>query len=176
MSGEIEVTIRQFCNTHNIPLAKVPENKCYELSRSKAHQGVVAIVSLIKYAELSNILSTTEHLSTPALYVVIDEVTDVRNIGAIVRSAYYFGAHAIFISMNGSARINQDTIKASAGALLSMPIVRYKSIFTLLASFQNNNIVTIATSMEGEPCISTDLTHPSAILFGNEERSLHPKV
>lgn len=175
--GEYEIQIRNLCKDANVPLAKVPEVKLNELSKYKVHQGVVALISPIKYHDFKDVIASTMKEGKSPLVLVIDGVTDVRNVGAIARSAYYFGADAIIIAGNFAGRINEDTVKASAGAILRIPVCRVNSLLTLVSDLQSLGLKVIATSLKDaiEP-EQSDLKEPLAIILGAEDKGLHYKV
>lgn len=176
--GEYEIEIRNICRNRNIPLAKVPEVKLNELIQHKGvHQGVVALISPIKYVDVDAIIDKAFESGTAPLLIIMDCVTDVRNIGAIARSAYFFGAHGLIITGNFSGRINDDTVKSSAGAILNLPIARVASLLHLVSDLQSRGLVVVASSLQNavvpEKC---DFTVPTAIILGAEDKGLHYKV
>jgi 23S rRNA (guanosine2251-2'-O)-methyltransferase len=174
--GELEIAVRHFCKEKNIPLAKVPESKINDLARDKAHQGVVAITSPVKYVDYSEMISQVPESGSP-LFVVLDSVTDVRNIGAIARSALFFGAHGLIISGSASGRINEETVKASSGAILNLPVARASSIFNLISDLQSGGIQVVATGLKAtQKPHETDFTIPTALIMGSEDKGLHPKI
>ena len=175
--GEYEIEIRGLCKETNVPIAKVPEVKLNELSKFKVHQGVVALISPIKYFDYKNILTSVFEAGNTPLFVILDGVTDVRNIGAISRSAYFFGADAIIISGNFAGRINEDTVKTSAGAILKLPVSRVNSLLTLVSDLQSLGVKVVATSLKDAIDPSTsDMREPLAIILGAEDKGLHYKV
>lgn len=175
--GEFEVQIRNLCRDNNIPLVKVPEIKLNELSKYKAHQGVVALISPIKYIDFKDIIANAFEKRQVPLIVVLDGVTDVRNIGAVCRSAYYFGADGIIISGNFAGRISEDTVKTSAGAILKLPVARVSSLLHLVSELQSLGLKVIATSLkDAVNPENSDLSVPTAIILGSEDKGLHYKV
>ncbi len=178
LKGEFEVQIRNICRDNNVPLAKVPEIKLNELTRFKAvHQGVVATISPIKYADYREIIADVISQGQKPLIVVMDGVTDVRNIGAVARSAHFFGAHTLIISGSFSGRISEDTVKTSAGAILKIPVCRVNSLLHLVSELQAMGIVVIASSLKDaiEPT-ACEFSEPVAIILGSEDKGLHYKV
>lgn len=178
LKGEFEVQIRNICRDNNVPMAKVPEIKLNELTKHKAvHQGVVATISPLKYADWREIIEDVFAKGQKPLIVVMDGVTDVRNIGAVARSAHFFGAHAVIISGSFSGRISEDTVKTSAGAILKIPVCRVNSLLHLVSDLQAMEIVVIASSLKDavEPS-SCEFTEPTAIILGSEDKGLHYKV
>lgn len=177
LRGEFEMEIRNKCKEKSIPLAKVPEIKLNELCKFKVHQGVVALISPVKYVDLNDLIDSAFEKETAPLLVVLDGVTDVRNIGAIARSAYYFGADGIIITGNFAGRINEDTVKTSAGAILNLPVCRVNSLLTLVSDLQSKGIKVVATSLKDAILPeSSDMTEPLAIVLGAEDKGLHYKV
>ncbi|MGB4838038.1 MAG: 23S rRNA (guanosine(2251)-2'-O)-methyltransferase RlmB [Saprospiraceae bacterium] len=175
--GEFEVQIRNTCREHNVPLAKVPEIKLNELSKFKAHQGVVALISPIKYQDYKALISGSIESGSVPLIIILDGVTDVRNIGAISRSAYFFGATGLIISGNFAGRINEDTVKTSAGAITKLPVARANSLLHLVSDLQSLGLRVIATSLKDASTPNEcDLTQPTAIIMGAEDKGLHYKV
>ena len=176
--GEFEIQIRQACKQNNIPLAKVPEVKLNELAGQQAnHQGIVVVIPAISYMDYREMIRLARESGQPPLLVVVDGVTDVRNIGAIARSAYFFGAHGMIITGNASGRINEDAIKTSAGALLQLPVARASSIFELISDLQAAGIFVAATSLTNAvPVHTCDMRTPLAIVLGSEGKGLHYKV
>jgi len=177
MRGEYEVQIRNLCKDNSVPMAKVPEIKLNELSKNKVHQGVVALISPIKYHEYTTLVADALDACQKPLFIIVDGVTDVRNIGAIARSAYYFGAHGLIISGNFAGRINEDTVKSSAGAIMNLPVCRVSSLLHLISDLQSLGIKVVATSLKNAvtPEIS-ELHEPLAIILGAEDKGLHYKV
>lgn len=178
LRGEYEVEVRNLCKENNIPLAKVPEVKLNELTRNRGiHQGVVAIISPVKYTEVEKLVKEALENQAQPFFVIIDGVKDVRNIGAIARSAHFFGAGGIIISGKFSGRISEDTVKASAGAILKLPIARVNSLLTLISDLQSMGIIVVATSLENAvPPTECDFTEPVAFILGSEDTGLHKKV
>lgn len=176
--GEFEIQVRKECKQNNIPLAKVPEIKLNELVGHQAvHQGIVAIIPSIRYVEYRQLIEQAINSERPALIVILDGVTDVRNIGAIARSAYFFGAHGMILAGNTTGRVNEEAIKASAGALLQLPVGRASSIFELISDLQASGIIVAATSLTNAVSLSTcDMRGPVAIIMGSEGKGLHYKI
>jgi 23S rRNA (guanosine2251-2'-O)-methyltransferase len=177
LRGEYEILVRNLCKEKNTPLAKVPEIKLNELSKFKAHQGVVALISPVKYYDYKDIIAAAYDNGQNPLLIILDGVTDVRNIGAISRSAYFFGAHGLIISGNFAGRINEDTVKASAGAILKLQVSRVHSLLHLVSDLQSLGVKVIATSLKDAVLPEeADMTVPTAILLGAEDKGLHYKV
>jgi 23S rRNA (guanosine2251-2'-O)-methyltransferase len=175
MTGELEIKIRNLCKEHNIPLAKVPEVKLNDLSKKKLHQGVAAVISPVQYVKFEDLVNKT--VAENGFVIVLDNVSDVRNMGAIARSAYYFGASGLIIAGNFSGQVNEDTVKTSAGAILKLPMARTGSVLTAVAELQNKGFLVVAADVKGKKIPEEiDLTTPTAMIMGAEEKGLHYKV
>jgi 23S rRNA (guanosine2251-2'-O)-methyltransferase len=177
LRGELEITIRQWCKENNVPLAKIPEIKMNEICRTKVHQGVAAIISPITYQDIFEVLANEEAAGKTPLILILDGVTDIRNIGAVARSALFFGASGLVITGNFAGRINEEAVKSSAGALLKIPVSRYTSLLGLMASLQNKGVQLVGTTLNASVGINeADYSIPTAFILGSEDKGLHYKV
>jgi 23S rRNA (guanosine2251-2'-O)-methyltransferase len=144
-----------------------------ELVTRKNHQGVLAWLALIEFQHISNILPIIFEKGEDPLIIALDGVSDVRNFGAIVRSADCLGAHALIIPEKGSARITADAIKTSAGALHTFPICREKSIVRTIEYLKESGLrVICADENRGEFAGKTDLSGPSVLIMGAEDKGI----
>jgi 23S rRNA (guanosine2251-2'-O)-methyltransferase len=158
--------------THNIAYQIVPVERI-ELVTRKNHQGVLAWLSIIEYQHIANILPMVFEKGEDPLIIALDGVTDVRNFGAIVRTADCMGAHAIVIPEKGSARISADAVKTSAGALHSFPVCREKSIVRAIEYMKESGLKVIcATEQSGIIASETSLTGPSVLVLGSEDKGI----
>lgn len=171
MTGEFEKFIRNTCKTKNIPLSKVPEIKLDKLSNRGNHQGVVAEISPMKYHDINDIFTgDLEHIEVA---VVLDGITDVRNIGAIARTALAFNAKGLVITTKGSGAFNEDAIKASSGALIQLPICREKNVMIAIEKLQQLGFEVLATDLQAQDLIEDYLIEgPVAIVLGSEDRGV----
>ncbi len=160
----------------DIPLQYVPRESSLFQS-SKNHQGVLAFVSPVHYHKLENILPQLFEEGKTPFILLLDRITDVRNFGAIARSAYCGGVHAIVIPDQGSAQITDDAIKTSAGALHHIPVCREKNMKTTMELLNQSGLVTVGCSEKGKGMLhQIDLTVPVAIVMGNEETGIADDV
>ncbi len=151
--------------SHNVPFQIVPLERI-ELVTRKNHQGVLAWLSLIEFQSIANLLPMIFEKGEDPLIIALDGVSDVRNFGAIVRSAECLGAHAIMIPEKGSARITADAIKTSAGALHSFPVCREKSLVRTVEFLKVSGLKVIcAAEKSGETVPDSDLTGPSLLFW-----------
>ena len=158
--------------THNIVYQIVPVERI-ELVTRKNHQGVLAWLSVIEYQYIANLLPMIYEKGEDPLIIALDGVSDVRNFGAIVRTADCFGAHAIIIPEKGSARITADAVKTSAGALHSFPVCREKSIVRAVEYLKESGLKVIcAAETSGEIAYKAQMTGPSVLILGSEDKGI----
>lgn len=177
LTGEFEVSIRNLCKDNNIPMTKVPFRKLNDLAKGKNHQGVLAYISPLKYHEIQNLIPKIFDEGKTPLVIVLDGITDVRNMGAIARSAKVFGAHALVVPAKGSARINDVMVKSSAGAILDIPICRAHSLPVALEELQMQGLSVYATDINATKTIAEEnLKTPIAIVLGSEDKGVSKKT
>ncbi len=176
LQGENYQHLFNIIRREKIPYQMVPVEKLNRVTR-KNHQGVIAYVSLIAYEPLHQLLPMIYEKGELPLLVVLDRVTDVRNLGAIARSAECFGAHAIVIPDKGSAPVNADAIKTSAGALSRLPVCREGNILETIAFLKESGIrVLAATEKANVSLFNADLSGPIAIIMGSEDKGIAPAL
>lgn len=169
---ELMIEVRK----NGIPFQIVPAERI-ELVTRKNHQGVLAWLSLIEYQSINNIIPTVFEKGDDPLIVVLDGVSDVRNFGAIVRSADCLGANAVMIPERGSARITADAIKTSAGALHSFPVCREKSLIRSVEFLKESGLKIFAASEKSAvDAPSADLKGPSALILGSEDTGISSQL
>jgi 23S rRNA (guanosine2251-2'-O)-methyltransferase len=142
-----------------------------------AHQGVAAFMALVEFQSVEAILPFLYEQGETPLLLLLDSITDVRNFGAICRSAECMGVQAVIIPQAGSAPANEEAMKASAGALAKIRLCRVKSLFTTVEWLQQSGVQVVATALTNHslPLYDVDFTVPTAILMGSEGDGLHPK-
>ncbi len=157
-----------------IPFQMVPVEKLNRVTR-KNHQGIIAQMPSIEYVKLEDILPGIFESGETPLLVLLDGITDVRNLGAIARSAECAGADAIIIPEKGSASVSADAIKASAGALNRIPVCKETHILQSIAFIQECGIRVIACDSKGESNLyNEDLSVPVAVIMGSEDKGVSP--
>lgn len=159
-----------------IPVQRVPMEKLNQITR-KNHQGVIAFVSAIRYVSLHNILAGIFEKGEVPLLLMLDRITDVRNFGAIARSAECMGVHAIVVPMRGAAQINSDALKTSSGALSHLPVCRENNLIDTVQYLQDSGVQVIAcTEKAAQILTNVDFTTPTAIIMGSEEDGVSPEL
>ncbi|MEM9857489.1 MAG: 23S rRNA (guanosine(2251)-2'-O)-methyltransferase RlmB [Bacteroidota bacterium] len=155
--------------SHGIPMASVPIEKLNRITR-KNHQGAIAFVSAVQYSSLDNIISETYQKGKEPLLLLLDRVTDVRNFGAIVRSAECAGVNGIIIPSKGGAAVNSDAMKTSAGALNYVPICRSDNLKSTIHYLKSSGIKVVGCTEKTDQLIyDTDFQGPVCIIMGSEE-------
>jgi len=172
LQGSIYHELMTEVKTHNIVYQIVPLERI-ELVTKKNHQGVLAWLSVIEYQYIENLLPMIFEKGVDPLIIALDGVSDVRNFGAIVRTADCLGAHAIIIPEKGSARITADAVKTSAGALHSFPVCREKSIVRSIEYLKDSGLkVFCAAEKSGKIASDVKLTGPSVLILGSEDKGI----
>lgn len=172
LKGELYHDLMIVANDYDIPYQIVPQEKLDTITR-KNHQGVIAWISLIEFQNIENILPSLFEGGAEPLIMILDGVSDVRNFGAIVRSAACLGAHTIIIPEKNSARITADAVKVSAGALNFFPICRVKSLTRCVNYLKDSGLKIIAATEKSDTkVISANLTGPSVIIMGSEDKGI----
>jgi 23S rRNA (guanosine2251-2'-O)-methyltransferase len=168
--------IYDFAKARKIPVQKVPRMKLDRLVRGN-HQGIVALKSLVSYQQLNDIILATFEQGDVPLILILDHITDVRNFGAIARSAEVLGAHAILIPSSGAAQINEDSVKTSAGAILRIPVCRTNRLDTEIQFLKQHGLLVFAAAASADTVVEkVDLRGPSAIILGAEGKGIHPRI
>ena len=169
LSNDLLKELLDLIRERHIPYSRVPLEKLNKISR-KNHQGVIGFLSAIHFASLDHIITECYESGRNPLLLMLDRVTDVRNFGAIARTAECAGVDAIIIPSRGSAAIGSDAMKTSAGALNFVPICREPNLGRTLNYLQQNGIRLVACTEKTERSIfEIDFNTPTAILMGSEE-------
>ena len=162
----------------SIQVQQVPVEKLDDLTR-KNHQGAVAFVSPIDYAPLDNLLSGLFEEGKVPFLLLLDRITDVRNFGAIARTAECLGVQALVIPSHGAAQINGDALKTSAGALNLLPVCREANLQNTIRFLQQSGVTVIACTekaTETVGAVDVDFSGPVAVLMGSEEDGIAPEL
>ncbi|MEM8906449.1 MAG: 23S rRNA (guanosine(2251)-2'-O)-methyltransferase RlmB [Bacteroidota bacterium] len=174
--GDFEKEIRWLSKRYTIPLQVVPKERMNKFTRAN-HQGIIGLLSLLPYYRLEDLLPTIYEQSAVPLILLLDGITDVRNFGAIARSAECCGVHGIVIPKKGAAQINAEAIKTSAGALTKIPICRENSLSAAIDFLILSGIQVLATDLTASQAIQeTDFTLPTAIVLGAEGEGVSPAI
>jgi 23S rRNA (guanosine2251-2'-O)-methyltransferase len=161
---------------HQAPINKVPIEKINGFNIG-VHDGVVAVISKIQYQDLQNVISMVVESGKAPLLLILDGVTDVRNIGAIARTALCCGVDAIVIPDKGVGALNEDAMLTSAGALEKIPVCRVSSLMKTVDDLHLNGIKVFASEMTAPTSIfSVEFNEPCAIVVGSEDKGIYPPL
>jgi 23S rRNA (guanosine2251-2'-O)-methyltransferase len=176
LTGEGLEDIRRLAAAALVPVNTVPVEKLNSLTRAN-HQGVVAIAALISYIDLQAVIDQTVDKGEAPLLVMLDGVTDVRNIGAIARSALCCGAQALIIPDKGVGALNEEAMKSSAGALEKIHVCRVTSLIKAVDTLHLNGIQVYTSEMDASaPVFDLDWSVPACVIMGNEETGVQPSL
>lgn len=168
--------IKQKAREYNIPISQVPVEKLDSLTKSQ-HQGVIAWASLLQYVDLQAGISHVVEAGQTPLFLLLDGITDVRNVGAIARSALCCGAQALILPTSHAASLTEEAIKTSAGALRKILLCRTPSVQQAMDVLKLNGIQILGTQMKGSvPVYESDLTIPSCVVMGAEDTGISKDV
>lgn len=155
---------------------QVPFSRLGEMVRGN-HQGIVATVSAVEFSRAEDVVTQVFEQGEDPFIVILDGVTDVRNFGAITRSAACAGAHAVVIPAKGSAAVNADAVKTSAGALLSMPICKSTNLYNTIKMLKSMGLqISGCSEKASDSLYKTRLEGPRVLVMGGEEKGMSTEV
>lgn len=173
-SGDVINTIRKLARDQNVPIQLVPVEKLNGMTKAN-HQGVLAFVARVQYMDLQQVIDHVVSKGELPLFLMLDGVTDVRNIGAIARSAVCCGAQAIIIPDKGVGALNEEAMKSSAGALEQIHICRVNSLLKAVDTLHLNGILVFTSEMRAEKNVfELPFNDPCCIIMGDEGKGVQP--
>lgn len=174
ISGDAIATIRQLARDKNIPIQMVPQEKLHSLTRAN-HQGIIAFAALVQYMDLQQVIDHVVSNGDVPLFIMLDGVTDVRNIGAIARSAHCCGAQALVIPDKGVGALNEEAMKSSAGALEHIHVCRVNSLLKAVDTLHLNGIQVFTSEMRADKKVyELQFQEPCCIIMGDEGKGVQP--
>jgi 23S rRNA (guanosine2251-2'-O)-methyltransferase len=174
VSGESIGEIRKLAAQRGIPIQQVPIEKLSSYTRAN-HQGVLALAAIFVYMDLQTVIDQVVGSGATPLFLLLDGITDVRNIGAIARTAVCCGAQALIIPDKGIAALNEEALKSSAGALEKIHICRVTSLLKAVDTLHLNGILAFASMMKTDTKVfQLDLNLPCCLMMGSEDKGLQP--
>jgi 23S rRNA (guanosine2251-2'-O)-methyltransferase len=177
LRGSLFFELETLIKKNKIATSFVPVEKLDRLSKNKNHQGAVAQISPVEFHDLEGLVDQVLDQSKSPLFLILDQVSDVRNFGAIIRSAECTGVDGIIIQQSGSAPVNAETIKTSAGAAFKVPICRVNHIKDAIYLLKASEIQIVAATEKTDHLIyDVDLSIPLAIVMGSEHKGVNPSV
>ena len=176
LKGDLYFKLENKIKEKNLSFSYVPVEKLNRLTINN-HQGVVATISPISFFDLDELVTTVKNNKQNPIFIVLDQLSDVRNFGAIIRTAECTGVDGIIIPKSGSAPINGDTIKTSAGAVFNIPICKVDHIKDAIYYFNTSDIITVAATEKTENSIyDINFKKGCAIIMGSEGKGVSPSV
>ena len=176
LNNDLIKELIQVAKANGVPFTFVPQEKLNRLS-TKNHQGVICQLAAVQYANLENIIDKTYNEGREPFLLIVDRVTDVRNFGAIARTAECAGLDAIIIGDSGNATITGDAMKTSAGALSHLPVCRVKDMKKTIQFLKENGVQIIACTEKGNSMLyEINLNTPLALVMGSEEDGISPQL
>lgn len=174
--GEAIDEIKRLAEKTQTPINKVPVEKLNNLNVSN-HEGCVALIAKVQYQDLQDVISFVVEKGEVPLFLILDGITDIRNIGGIARSAFCFGVNAIIIPDKGVGALNEDAVLTSAGALEEIAVCRVSSLMKTVDDLHMNGIKVFASEMKAtKKVFELDLKEPCAIVMGGEEKGIYPAL
>jgi 23S rRNA (guanosine2251-2'-O)-methyltransferase len=177
LSGPLFKELQHLASKKDINFSYVPVEKLNKLTNGN-HQGAVAKISPVEFRNLEELVEEIlEDQTKIPLFLLLDQITDARNFGAIIRTAECSGVHGIIIQNKGGAPVNADTIKTSAGAVFKIPICKVNHIKDAVYFMQSSGInVVAATEKTQSTLYDTNFKLPTALVMGSEDRGVNPSV
>lgn len=172
LEGKLVQELKMKLRQAGCPFQYVPEEKLHKMTDGN-HQGVVATISAIKYQSFEEVVDRLAQEGQTPFLLMLDHITDVRNLGAIVRTAECAGVHAVVVPEHGTAAINEDAIKTSSGALLRVPICREANLKTVVNYAKQSDIqVVAATEKSHMSYLDLNYQRPTMIIMGSEDTGI----
>ncbi len=174
--GETIDQIKQLAEKLLVPINKVPVEKLNNFNVSN-HEGCIAQIAKVQYQDLQQVISLVVEDGKTPLLLILDGITDIRNIGGIARSAYAMGVHALIIPAKGVGTLNEDALITSAGALEKLAVCRVQSLMKTVDDLHLNGILVYASEMKAnKKCAEVDFSIPCAIVVGGEENGIQTSL
>ncbi|MDZ4751584.1 MAG: 23S rRNA (guanosine(2251)-2'-O)-methyltransferase RlmB [Flavobacteriales bacterium] len=176
LKGDLYQDAMQVIKEHDLVVQYVPIEKLDRLTRSN-HQGIIALISPVDFYDLGEILEKLESSSTVESFLMLDGITDVRNFGAICRSAECFGVKNIIIPDQGGARVSEDSMKTSAGALVHLKLCKVHNLVDAIYLLQQYGYETIACTEKAADALATLQTPTKwCLVMGSEEKGISTQI
>lgn len=175
--GDLMQGLLKTLKKNNINFSYVPAEKLNKLSKFNNHQGAVASVAPIRFITIEELVENTLAKNDKPLFVILDQLSDARNFGAIVRTAECTGVDGIIIPKTGAAPVNGDAVKTSAGAIFNVPICKVDHVKDAIFYLQGSGITTVAaTEKTTQSLYDIDMSQGTAIVMGSEDKGVNPSV
>lgn len=175
--GDLMQELMKALKKNNVNFSYVPVEKLNKLSKFNNHQGAVASIAPIKFVTMEQLVEGVLEKKENPLFLILDQLSDARNFGAIIRTAECTGVDGIIIQKQGSAPVNGDTVKTSAGAVFNVPICKVDHIKDAVFYLQGSGISTVAATEKTESNVyDINFNKGIAIIMGSEDKGVNPSV
>lgn len=172
LDGDLMMELKAKLRNNNVLVQYVPVEKLNKLTNAN-HQGVVATIAPVEYRKVMDLLPVLIEKGETPFLLLLDHITDVRNMGAIARTAECVGAHAIIVPDHGSAQLNEDAVKTSSGALLRLPICRESNLKTVINFAKQSGLQIVAATEKGATnYLDVDFRCPTLLVMGSEDTGI----
>jgi 23S rRNA (guanosine2251-2'-O)-methyltransferase len=176
LQGQLFFELDSLIRKNGLSASYVPQEKLNRLANTN-HQGVVAHISPVAFRDFEGLVAEVLASSKSPLFLLLDSISDVRNFGAIIRTAECTGVHGIVIPKSGAAPVSADTIKTSSGAAFRVPIAKVDHLKDAVFYLQASGIkVVAATEKAGGSLYDVSFNEPCAIVMGAEDRGINPSL
>lgn len=176
LTGELAGELFEMLRGSNIVVQRVPQEKLNSITR-KNHQGVIAFISPINYQPVEEIVASLYEQGKVPFIIVLDHLTDVRNFGAIARTAECAGVDAIIIPSKGSVSVTADAVKTSVGALMNIPVCRVQSLYNCVKYLKDCGLRIMGASEKSNiNYTDADMTTPLALVMGAEDKGISTEI
>lgn len=177
VNGPLMIELKQIIKANNISSSIVPIEKLNRMSRDNNHQGAGALIAPISFYDLDTLIGNIIEKGEKPLFILLDQISDVRNFGAIIRTAECTGVHGIIIPKTGNAPINGETVKTSAGAAFNVPVCKVDHLKDAIFMLQAADIqIVCATEKTEDTVFDINFNQPTAIVMGAEDRGINPSI
>lgn len=165
--GSIKMII-SMARERGIVVNEVEKIRLDNMSTTRSHQGVIAIVTPYVYFDIEDMFKTAKEKGEDPFIIILDEIEDPHNLGSIIRTANVLGAHGVIIPKRRSVGVTATVLKAAAGATEHTKIAKVTNLTVTLKELKEKGLWIIGTDMKGEPCYKSNLTGPIGLVVGNE--------
>lgn len=169
--GSMNTLIREAKKTKTL-IKYVPKERLDQISETGHHQGAVAFVAAYNYAEIDDLFAKAEEKGESPFFIILDEIEDPHNLGAIIRTANLAGAHGVIVPKNRACGLTATVVKASAGAINYTPIVKVTNIAQTIEALKEKGMWFVCADMDGETMYDIDLTGSIGLVIGNEGKGV----
>lgn len=165
--GQVKTITREARKQDTI-INYVPKERLDNMSESKKHQGVIAYIAAYEYAQVEDILSLAKEKGEPPFIILLDNIEDPHNLGAIIRTANLAGAHGVIIPKRRAVGLTATVAKTSAGALNYTPVAKVTNLGTAIEELKKEGLWFVCADMDGETMYDLDLKGPIGVVIGSE--------